>query len=47
MIPPAPALLRGKSSKRRNINAILRAAYRKFAKDKDSRKAVKCVLLAS
>jgi hypothetical protein len=47
MLTPAPTILPVKRAKRRAINAILRAAYRKFAKDKVSRRAVKSVLIAS
>lgn len=46
MIPPSPAILRVKPSQRRKIDAILRGAYRKFAKDKASRQAVKRVIAA-
>lgn len=44
MIPPSPAILRVKPSQRRKIDAILRSAYRKFAKDKASRQAVKRII---
>jgi hypothetical protein len=46
MIPSVPAMMRVKPSQRRKIDAILRSAYRKFAKDKTSRQAVKRVLIS-
>jgi len=47
MIPPVPAILRVKPAQRRKIDAILHGAYRKFAKDKASRQAVKRVLISA